>query len=330
MELLRYRKALGDYIKELREEKGLSQLRLLDPDKTGLTFISEKSFSAIENGSEKPRLDTVKQVLSALGTSLDAFEPIYQQRLLQAQIDYQQATDEIGEHIFKGRYLKAKERYEHELAQPETYERALPIVKQKFLLYDSTFLHYLCKDSDQAFQKMVEALLLTRPNEILLQETLLLMLNVKYISSHGFSRTEYQIMVSFANILARSERLADAVLLNAGLISSLKLLLISKELRGRILTMVYFNQSKTLIDAKRYTEAIDLCEEGIEFHLSVKSWRFVGGLYTHQADAFAALGQIEKAHHVFKLAIRQFENDDELEKVEIVKSWFAKNYGMTL
>lgn len=330
MVLLRRNKVLGEYTKAFRGEK--SRLEFLDPHKTGISLISENTLIAIENGNEKVRTKTVKLLFQAVGMDLDTFEQFYQQKLLQAQMDYETATEEIGQLIFDGHYSEAKERYDSELSKPETYERDNPLVKQQFMFYEAIFLSWLDKDGKQAIQKNVEALLLTQTKEILVEDTkgVGVTLNLTYISSQSFKRTEYQLLSSYASILSKLDMLEEAILLNEALVSSLKLPLVAKELRERMLTMVYFNLSDCLVDAGRYTEAVELCEEGIAYHRKIKSWRLMGYLYTNQADAFASLGEKEKAHHLFNLAINQFENDGEQENASVVKSFTLEKYQMTL
>jgi transcriptional regulator with XRE-family HTH domain len=59
---LNYRSAFGKRVKAIREKLGWSQV-----DLSANSAISEGQISAIENGHESPRLDTIKSLAVALG-----------------------------------------------------------------------------------------------------------------------------------------------------------------------------------------------------------------------------------------------------------------------
>ncbi|APM37287.1 helix-turn-helix domain-containing protein [Clostridium kluyveri] len=93
---------IGDRIKKIREEKGLSTYKLADIISNNGFKISQSAISKIENGNKKLDIDTIKEISKALGvpvTELIENSEIFGRRLGQLIKDRNTNRDNLAKSI---------------------------------------------------------------------------------------------------------------------------------------------------------------------------------------------------------------------------------------
>ncbi|GAK76387.1 hypothetical protein JCM19296_1984 [Nonlabens ulvanivorans] len=102
---------LGNYIAQLRKEKGLTQEELVE-----LCNINVRTIQRIENGDVTPRSYTVKNIFEALGKSIDeVFKKSEKQPDVLPAINYNKSLlgwgNDCWYHLFNIRYFKCVGKY---------------------------------------------------------------------------------------------------------------------------------------------------------------------------------------------------------------------------
>ena len=177
-------KRIGIIIRQLREQKRLSQAKLCKEDIAG-NICSVKTLRRIEHGERETSFSTIYALLAVLGTGIDEFNLLlYGADMRRFNSDFSVIWD-LG---YAGDYRAVEARLE-ELKGKSYCNHSIPVIKQALLLCESTLLWGYKKDYPTCFATLCEALNITIPHVLSADGTI----HTDIVSTSTFNINEYRI-----------------------------------------------------------------------------------------------------------------------------------------
>ncbi|MCL2398331.1 MAG: helix-turn-helix domain-containing protein [Defluviitaleaceae bacterium] len=317
-----YNVKVGETIKQLRQQRSLSQRELTKCDTPSETICSTKTLRRIEQGKVAPSIFEIKFFLSVFGVSMSEFESLVEGQDL---LTFRNSFEEICNLLFDERYQEASRHLE--LLKEQKYcDPKNPQILQALLLCDGFFQRNLHKNLQASLDVLYSALRITVPSVISEDN------RVKYgiISDRMFSLNEYRILNLIAIILIDLNQNYLATRIFKAMCKSLQNKKISSEIRNHFLPTTYYNLSDCFIDEKRYKEAFNVCEEGLEFCESIKNFKNFAKLLYNRAKSLYYMGDKESAAEGFKHSYSTFISLKRNEMASRVKTIVATKYQINL
>ncbi|WP_374720963.1 helix-turn-helix domain-containing protein [Peribacillus tepidiphilus] len=242
--------AIGQKIKELRKQVGLSQSELAEG------ICTQAQISKIEKGDVYPYASTLYLISERLGVDVNYFFDIgMTPRLDYVQEVYNQLK--ISRRTFN--YLEIREIVESEEKNPLFFQNKR---NYQLLLWHKGICEYMIdKDLNKAINTLKEAILLTQPTEKIYSEReieLILSIGVLYFEEHQYEK-------ALETYNTANTHMKSLPYLNDCTIK----------------TRLLYNLARTHTRLGQFKESIKYCEEAIKWCLQKENLYLLGELHYH-------------------------------------------------
>jgi len=269
---------LGEMIKRLRKQKGISQEELAYP------IIDRTTLSKIESGKVTPHMRTLEFLLNKLGYDSNEFVSHF---LAPEDFEAQSAVDELA-NLLKTVMRKSKTdttlamcaRVEELINQLENNHEFLSRPLNMQILLDAKARHaYNLKQDDEALALAKQALEIVIPN-----------FNERDIPSYHLNKRCNNMISLISMIYAAAQKYDDSINVLYALKENVSNTYHDIVTRAKSSIAIYSNLAMILLQAGRPKEAYDVCEEGIHLCAESNDYMFFTSLSWFQAKALLALG----------------------------------------
>lgn len=272
---------IGSFIRDLRIERGYSQEEL------SYGICSTGNLSKIENGVRVPNRKTVEALMQRLGCE-DVFlqfssrEEMHQERLCE------QIVGRLADKDFDGLEEALKE-FEASISEED-------ILNSQYCRFTKAMINQAKGVSrEDVIEELEEALKMTKPGYT----------KEKFNINGLLTYNEIVILINIANTYAKKDN-EKAIEILSGLKQYMDTHILDGQERIKKYQVIIFNLSDIMVDEKRYDEAIELCDLGIEdskinnrlrlfpYFLANKGFALLGKGEEQQAQE-----QLRKAYHMW-------------------------------
>ena len=318
---INHAKKQGETIKQLRKQKGLSQVAL-SKDGAINQICSARHLRKIENGEVTPSPYILNQFLQILGVSLEEFASlVYGQN----QVKFNNAFIAIKDLFYDEKYAEASAKLD-ELKAAEYCNASNLLAAQALLFCDGVLLKNIENEYTKCLETQLVALKITAP-EVASKNNIVL---ADVVASKPCSQNEYLILNLIANTQLAFGQTHACIVLLAALISSLENINTRAELKKDLFPGICFNLSNTLLQEKRPDEALVYCDKGIAFCETTRTYKTLGEFYYNKARVFYLLGSQEQCEKYFKRSYEIFINHGDINSANYVKNYVADNYQVII
>lgn len=299
--------SLGDIIRALRKNAGLSQEELADG------ICSPVSVSRIENGTQMPSGTVLEAILARLGTSTYQICDVYYKS--EKQLEFEQEAADVSRLITEGRAEEAGER----LKELEKSVGGNGLNRQYYLLLDAAVRLYGQGNADEIFALLQEALAQTKTS----------------FDYEDFRNT--LLSVREANILS----VMTAALFRAG--ESLKAIRMGEELMSSlakhkselteytvIRINLSFNLAQFLEKENRYQEAFEYVRTAEELSLGSFEQMLLPEIEFSKAKMYHLLGNDGESEAVLRAIVPYMDLIRKTEFAGIVRDYAKKELGLVI
>jgi len=315
-------KKVGEAIKQLRKQKKLTHAQLSKSDNPSETICSEKTLRRIEKGEILPSEAILNGLLSVLGITRAKFYNLVEG---QDMTNFQNDFAEIWQLCFKGQLQDARKQLD--ILKLEDYcNTNNPMIAQAVLLCEGRLQADIDKDYQGCLNTLYNALRLTCPS-IIPQDG-----KIKYrmVSGCVLTLNEYRIISLISSMKGVVGQRAIAIKIFNAMCKSLNNEKIDSGIRNTFLPTIYYNLSDFMIDEKRYNQAFDVCEQGIEFCKRIDNLKLFPKLLYNRAKALHYMKDKERATKGFRNAHDTFIAHGDYNAAEFVKKTVAEKYQIYL
>jgi len=314
----------GKVIRKLRFEKGWT-LGKLSGTGTQQQICTERYLRNIEKGISEPGSHILGQLLAALGTSYAQF--VHMQHDKEKAL-FIRELEEIRCLIFDMDHEEAGVRL-NSLSKSVIYDINDPAIKQTLLLLEAISLKELSSDYFGSLEKLYSALMITCP-KLINRRSKRHAENTLYFSNISvLSFDEYRILLLVASVERALNNLDKVIGLLKSMLSCLESNDIDNETRKKLLPVIHFNLSDTLLEASRCFEALLVCEQGIEFCIKASFFKMIGELYLNEGKAHHNMDAKDKALEKFRLAYFTFRSHGDNKAADWLKATTMEEYGIS-
>lgn len=294
---------VGDFIRETRERRGYTQEELC------YGICSVPSLSRIENGAQVPgsrRLDALLQRLGCGNQVFNEFVSKEETKIYELTKNIRRAImDENIEELKRG------------LLDIE------PLLKNKskfdvqYFLFAKGMLSYLNKGSrEDVLEIYMEAIHITLPEFD----------GITPLESKLLTFDEITILINIASLYAELERLNDALKIGFWLKGYMEKRVVDETERKKKYPVLLYNLTNWLGVKKRYDDALEICDKGINYCIQNGTLRYFPMLIFNKGCSLAELGDMEKAKKYFRQAIVILESINNEEKMKVAIAWCEKRF----
>jgi len=317
-----YNLKVGKAIKYFRKLKNMTQQALVKHDKPYESIFSLKTLQRVERGKSAVTASNLKLLLSILDITQDEFDNhVGGQDLISFQNDFV----EIWQLFFNGLYEEAKQ--DLEILRNKGYcDMNNPKIAQSVLLCEARIKVRHEKDFHGGLDILHEALRLTGPMLVSKDGKI----NHELMPQCVFTLNEYRILNMIAVVLDDVNERTLAIELLEKICKSLECKKIDSEIRNKFLPTTYHNLSELFLDEKRYKDAFNISEKGIEFCLRVHNSKMLGRLRYNKAESLYLDGSKGDGIIGFKKSYETFLINGQSESAEFIKNKVALEYGIIL
>lgn len=285
--------SLGEIIRSLRKQAGLSQEELADG------ICSPVSISRIENGTQMPSGNVLDEILGRLGTGTYQLCNIYYKN--EKQLAFEKEAESAAKLISGGNIDEAKKK----LAALEHGAKDSSSNMQYFLLLDATVRLYDQAPPQEVLEMLNRALSLSKP-EFDFSDFRNVLLSVR----------EANIINVIVVALYKLDKTVEAIRLGEELLAALKK---HKSVLREYLVIkinLAFNLAQFMEKEKRYKEALMYCDFAEELSINSTEQILLPEIEFAKAKACHCLGDDAKCIEILKAIVPYMEL--------IHKSVFAK------
>jgi len=241
---------IGSLIRRLRKQKNMSQEDLAYP------IMDRATLSKIESGKSIPNPRNVEALFERLGYNPHNIIDFF---LNDENLTIKKITDELEAICINMEAVgNVNEQIEHaegllsELENNESFMES-KLNQQYVLTYKAILLQYAQKlDNEKIMDLLMEAIEISIPEY-----------DEQYIGDYHITRQELRILVMVAKIHYDEGRLDDAFNVMHSLKKNMDKHCVDQDALGKSYPAIIQNITICLTDAKRYDEAIKMCDEGI-------------------------------------------------------------------
>ncbi|MCL2322021.1 MAG: helix-turn-helix domain-containing protein [Oscillospiraceae bacterium] len=309
---------VGDLIKKLRTQKGISLEDLSDG------ILDKGNLSRIESGMQVPQKDKLDSLLQRLGIDTQETCEYY---LNEREYEIASKCDLLKSLIANSKNSEADILLEELAKQPEFVEatsdgkndEAKKQIKKQFLLScRAAMMVNLEKDNEEIRKITVQALKITIPTYL-----------DKYIPEYYLSDQEARLI----NILAitySEENLEKTIKLLEDLKESLDSKRVDEKQKSRILTLILYNLSKYYSLAKKYLEAVKICNYGMNICKETGIYTNFPGIIYNKAYCLFELGYKGEYEHLIYQAYYMFDAMERDKEKDIIKNYAKEHMGIAI
>ena len=291
---------LGDIIRSLRKQAGLSQEELADG------ICSAVSISRIENGVQMPSSAVLDKILDKLGAGTYQICNIYYRN--EKQLTFEKNAEEIKQLISQGKLSEANDKLEtlKDFAKDDTSNM------QYYILLASSIKLYENRDVSEIIFELKNALKLTKSD-----------FNFADFQNMLLSPLEINILNALIAAMYKNGDILDAIRLGEELFKSMekhesKL----KEYQVSKINLS-FNLAQCMEKEHRYKEALNYCEIAEKLSLNSTEQMLLPEIEFIKAKAYHLLGRDNECIQIIKAIVPYMEL---IHKTEVAK--LARDYAL--
>lgn len=137
---------------------------------------------------------------------------------------------------------------------------------------------------------------------------------------------EITILINIASLYAELERLNDALKIGFWLKGYMEKRVVDETERKKKYPVLLYNLTNWLGVKKRYDDALEICDKGINYCIQNGTLRYFPMLIFNKGCSLAELGDMEKAKKYFRQAIVILESINNEEKMKVAIAWCEKRF----
>ena len=247
----------GKVIKQLREEKGWTQLELCNGNsdiESDIEFkgaiCTQYQLSRIESGKQRPHWDTFVKLLQRLGEDPYKYYAMYS--LTKQDKKYAKIKDEL-KYLLREKTDEANAKAESLIRELEGGSFFKKVLNQQYLLKTKAIWAFNCKDYKASLEYATKGIKISKPNfhEGKIDSYILYYDEIMLINSIAIA----QSFLSTSLTTSTNTWLKLKSCLDAGYVD--------EDEKSRTYVRILYNLTKNLGLLERYDECISLCNEGI-------------------------------------------------------------------
>jgi len=270
---------VGSLIKKLRKQKGLSQEELAFP------IIDRATLSKIESGKTLPHRKTLEFLFDKLGFDADEYIRYF---LTVDETETKRLQSELH-NILRVGMRSDTERYKREYSNKvleligclENDEEYIshPLNLQFLLKAKASHALNLCED-EEALAYIKKGLGIT-----------IIDFNENDIANYYLTRHDRNLLIELAGLYRNMKRYDESINIYLKLKENTDIMCVDTKLHARRVSVFMYNLANTCIDAVRYPEALDACEEGIKACYTAGEFFVFKELHWLKAQALLHMGK---------------------------------------
>ena len=269
----------GKLIKQLRNEKKLSQEKLAEP------LMTRGNLAKIENDNQGISRRNLEYIAEKLGHSAEA---LLQRAISGDEYEIYVLRDELENHLAKNNTAEAIAL----MAKMEQMPAFKTGLHKQFLLKSkakrNATTHY---DKNNALALLEEAIKINFPS-----------FNEKLVHTYFLTGQDVEIINMMASIHYENGNKDQAFALQEKLLQNIKLKDVDEREKARSLSLVLYNMSSQFGKEKEYEKAIDLCNEAIKACRHNRVYEILPKLLYNVAYCMFSLGRKDEIKHYLRQA----------------------------
>ena len=298
-------KSLGDFIRNLRVERGIKQREL------AYGILSVSNLSRLENGEQLPSKDKLDAILQRLGLNS---KEIYSYFLDDKEYEINKKCDDLLSLIANNKNQEA-EIILNELSLLYEFKEG---IKKQFLLSCKAVLMIRKKQDNDEVKKIVqEALKITIKD--FSEET---------ISEKLLTDQEVNLINILSVIYSNENKLDKAIEILENLKKVLDFTKIDEKQRPQFYTLILFNLSKYYGLTNRYLIAKEICDIGEELCLKSNKMRQLPGFIYNKAYFMYEIGYREECKILLYIAYYGYYMMERTININIIKDYAIEKFGI--
>lgn len=295
---------IGSFIRDLRLERGYSQEELC------YGICSTGNLSKIENGVRMPNRKTIEAVMQRLGSEnvflqFSSREEMHQERLCK------KIVRKLSDMDFEGLEEIVRE-FEATITEED-------ILNSQYCRFTRVMINQAeGAPREQVIRELEETLHMTKPRTP----------DEAYKLEGLLTYNEIVILINIANNYAGYDN-KRAIEILSGLKQYMDTHILDRQERIKKYQVVVFNLGDILIDEKRYDEAIELCDLGIEDCKINNRLRLFPYFLANKGFALLGKGEEEQAQIQFKKAYHMWEAMENEKACARLVQYLKENWNFT-
>ena len=299
---------IGDVIKKLREQKGLTQAELASHNHDPSTI------SKIESGKLTPSKKMVYSLLEKLGYDPGGLDIFY---LNDNETTTQKIINELDAHLSYDRIDEAGVLIK-KLEEDKNFMKNR--LNHQYILYTKAACKLLLKEfKNEIYIILKEAIELTIPD-----------FTLNKISEYHLSKQEMKIITNIAAYYFYNDQIDIAILIMDALKENFDKNCIDKDYLGKHYPYIIDNLTYYLSVNENYLETIELCDIGIEVCKNTGYLYHLPHIFLTKAICLCALGEIEEGGKMMKLAYYGHEMYGQTSEAIEIKEYAKDEYGIII
>lgn len=298
---------IGEFIRETRERCGYTQEEL------SYGICTPASLSRIETGVQKPgykKLDALLERLGYENKSINEFISV-------EEMNVYKLTTKIRESIIQKNYHEL----EKCLKEIEPLLKNKPDFEQQYYWYArGVLLKAQGGDLQSVYKIYMQAIHITLPEFD----------GYTPLENNLLTFDEITIINCIASLHAEQQHINEALKLGFWLKEYLEKRNMDENEKKKKYPMIIFNLTNWLGDRKRFEDALEIAEIGINFCIKSGTLRYFPVLIFNKASFMAELGRIDEAKVYFAQATTIFESLGDVEKKKIMAAWCKEKFKIII
>jgi len=298
---------VGELIRTLRKQKGLSQEDLAD------SITDRANLSRIENGVITPSKKTIEALLERLGFGQQEYMNFY---LGTEMTEIQRLLDELESHVKNQRTAEADEL----IAKLEAFKEFEDGLYRQHLLCDKAANEANKKGNIAEIRALVdEAIKITIPT-----------FHEKYIVDYLLTKQEFRLINIMALTYEIEGNLDDAIKIMYDLKECFDKNCVDMTFKGRHYPLIIYNLTNYLTRAKKYKESVRLCDVGMQCCIDTESLRIMPSIIMNKIACLYRLGDVESCHRLIRQAYYSLDMYEMYEDRDWTKKYAKNKLGIDL
>lgn len=299
--------SLGEIIRSLRKQAGLSQEELADG------ICSPVSISRIENGTQMPSSTVLDSLLSKLGTGTYQICDIYYKN--EKQLAFEEKAENVTKLVSEGKIAEAKSK----LSLLEDCAKENEVSLQYFLLLDASVRLYEQDSPQEILATLKQAFSLTKQS-----------FDFSDFRNVLLSVREANILNIIVVALYRMDKTIEAIHLGEELMTTLKKHKSGLKEYQIIKINLAFNLAQCMEKEHRYKEALMYGELAEDLSFNSPEQVLLPEIEFIKAKAYHLLGDDAKCVHILKAIVPYMELVRKSHFADLVRNYAQKELGLVI